>query len=61
MMTETSLVLAVVSRIVADSSRIVPMKTKHQVATMLVRSSGAVICQRLFRRLAPRMRLASSS
>ena len=35
MMTETTLVLAVVSMIVADSSRITPMKMKHQVATTL--------------------------
>ena len=42
-MTETTLVLAVVSMIVAESSRITPIKTKHQVATRLVRNSGAVI------------------
>ena len=51
MITETSLVLAVVSRIVADSSRIVPTKTKHQAATTLVRSSGAVMSHK---RLEPR-------
>ena len=61
MITETSLVSAVVSRMVADSSRIVPMKTKHQVAMTLVRSSGAVIVRSVVSRVAPRMRLASSS
>ena len=43
MMTEMSFVSAVVSRIVADSSRMVPMNTKHQVATTFERSSGAVM------------------
>jgi hypothetical protein len=61
MMTETSLVLAVVSMIVADSSRMAPMKMKHQVATTLERSSGAVMWRNAVSRDAPRMRLASAS
>ena len=52
---------AVVSMIVAESSRIAPMKMKHQVAMTLLPSSGVVICQSARPRLAPRMRPASSS
>ena len=44
----------------ADSSRITPTKMKHQVAITLVRNSGAVMRQSVFRRVEPRMRLASS-
>ena len=47
--------------IAADNSRITPMKMKHQVAITPVRSSGAVIRHSDCSRLAPRMRLASSS
>jgi hypothetical protein len=43
MITETSLVSAVVRRMVADSSRIVATKTKHQAVITLVRKSGVVI------------------
>ena len=59
--TEITLVSEVNSMIAADSSRITPTKTKHQVAITLVRNSGAVICQSDRSRVAPRMRLASSS
>ena len=61
MITATTLVLAVVSMIVADNSRMTPMKTKHQVATTLARNNGAVICHKDFSRVAPKIRLASSS
>ena len=47
--------------IAADNSRMTPTKMKHHVAITLVRNSGAVICQSARRRVAPRMRLASSS
>ena len=59
--TEITLVSEVNSMIAADSSRIVPTKMKHQVAITLVRSSGAVIWRSACSRVAPRMRLASSS
>ena len=42
--TEITLVSEVNSMIAADSSRMVPTNTKHQVAITEVRSSGAVIC-----------------
>ena len=47
--------------IAADNSRMTPTKIKHQVATTPVRRSGAVICHSERSRVAPRMRLASSS
>src|SRR5207247_2510349 len=56
-----TLVLGVKRMIDADSSRITPMKTKHQVAMMPLRASGAVISPSTRRRPAPRMRPASSS
>ena len=59
--TDTTLVSEVNSITAADNSRMVPTKTKHQVAITAVRSSGAVICQSARSRVAPRMRLASSS
>ncbi len=61
MITETSLVSAVVSRIVADNSRIVPIKMKHQVAITFERRRGAVMVRSVFMRVAPRIRPASSS
>ncbi len=59
--TDTTLVSDVNSMIAADSSRMVDTKMKHQVASTLVRSSGAVTCSNACSRVAPRMRLASSS
>src|ERR1700688_3517782 len=58
MMTETSLVWAVVSMIVADSSRMTPMKMKHHAVTTLVRKRGAVICHSDCSRVAPKMLVA---
>jgi hypothetical protein len=49
------------STIAADNSRITPMKMKHQVAITPVRNSGAVIWSSYCSRVAPRIRLASSS
>jgi hypothetical protein len=45
----------------ADSSRMTPMKTKHQVAMIPLRASGAVISRSTRSLPAPRMRPASSS
>ena len=59
--TEIVLVCAVKSRIVADSSRIEPMKMRIQVAITPLRISGAVMSTSARRRVAPKMRLASSS
>ena len=61
MVTETVLVRAVKSRIVAESSRIEPMKMRIHVATTPLRMSGAVISASVRRRVAPKMRPASSS
>ena len=61
MVTEIVLVRAVNSRIVAESSRIDPMKMKIQVAMTPFLISGAVISNRARSRVAPKMRLASSS
>ena len=58
--TEITLVSEVNSMMAADSSRITPTKMKHQVAITLVRNSGAVMSRSVRRRVAPRMRLASS-
>ena len=59
--TEIVLVCAVKSRIVAESSRIEPMKMKIQVAITPLRMSGAVMSTSARSRVAPKMRLASSS
>ena len=59
--TEITLVLGVKRMIEADSSRMTPMKMKHQVAMMPLRASGAVISRSTRSRPAPRMRPASSS
>src|SRR3954471_24076204 len=59
--TEITLVSEVNSMTAADSSRMVPTNTKHQVAITEVRSSGAVISRSARSRVAPRIRLASSS
>ena len=59
--TETVLVRAVNSRIVADSSRIEPMKISIHVVTKPLRISGPVMSTRARSRVAPKMRLASSS
>jgi len=59
--TEITFVFGVKRMIDADSSRITPMKTKHQVAMIPLRASGAVISPRTRRRPAPRTRAASSS
>ena len=59
--TEIVLVRAVNSRIVAESSRIEPMKIKIQVAITPLRMSGVVMSKSARSRVAPRMRLASSS
>src|SRR5262249_55610740 len=61
MTTDITLVLGVNRMIDADSSLMTPMKTKHQVAMMPLRASGAVISASTRRRPAPRMRPASSS
>ena len=61
MVTEIVLVRAVNSRIVAESSRIEPMKMKIQVAITPLRISGAVMSTSARSRVAPKMRLASSS
>jgi hypothetical protein len=45
----------------ADSSRITPMKMKHQAAMTPLRASGAVMSRRMRSRPAPRIRPASSS
>src|SRR5215472_242304 len=58
--TEITLVSDVNSMMAADSSRITPMNMKHQVAITLVRNRGAVMRPRVPRRVAPRIRLASS-
>ena len=60
MSTESTLVSEVNSIMAAESSRITPTKMKHQVASTLVRRSGAVITMSVCRREEPRMRLASS-
>src|SRR5262249_60332506 len=60
MSTEITLVSEVNSMMAADNSRMTPTKMKHQVASTLVRSSGAVIRQSVPRREEPRIRLASS-
>ena len=59
--TDMTLVLGVKRMIDADSSRMTPMKMKHQVAMMPLLASGAVISPSTRRRPAPRMRPASSS
>ena len=59
--TEIVLVRAVKSRIVAESSRIEPMKMKIQVAITPLRMSGAVMSTSARSRVAPKIRLASSS
>ncbi len=59
--TEIVLVRAVNSRIVADSSRIEPMKMKIQVAITPLRMSGVVMSNSARSRVAPSMRLASSN
>ncbi len=59
--TEIVLVRAVNNRIVADSSRIDPMKINIQVAITPLRISGAVMSKSARKRVAPKMRLASSS
>ena len=59
--TEITLVSDVNSMMAADNSRMTPTKMKHQVAITPVRSSGAVIWRSALRRVAPRIRLASSS
>src|SRR5215472_8519096 len=61
MVTETVLVRAVKSRIVAESSRIDPTKIRIHVATTPLRMSGAVMSIRVRIRVAPKMRPASSS
>src|SRR5262249_40405784 len=58
--TEMTFVSEVNRMIAAESSRITPTKMKHQVAITLVRNSGAVMWPSACRRVAPRMRLASS-
>src|ERR1041384_5025158 len=58
--TEITLVSEVNRMMAADNSRITPTKMKHQVAITLVRNSGAVMWPSDCRRVAPRMRLASS-
>src|SRR5262245_59546723 len=59
--TETTLVSEVNSMTAAESSRMVETKMKHQVASTLVRNRGAVTWRSACSRVAPRMRLASSS
>src|SRR5437867_480798 len=61
MVTETVLVRAVKSSMVADSSRMEPMKISIQVATTPLRISGAVMSASTRRRDAPKTRPASSS
>ena len=61
MVTEIVLVRAVNRRIVADNSRIEPIKMNIQVAITPLRISGAVMSNSARRRVAPNMRLASSS
>src|SRR5204863_826140 len=61
MVTEIVLVRAVNSRIVAESSRIDPMKMRTQVATTPLRMSGPVMSASVRRRVAPKMRPASSN
>jgi len=45
----------------AESSRMTPMKMKHQAAMMPLRARGAVTSRRMRSRPAPRIRPASSS
>src|SRR6185437_203104 len=61
MVTDTVLVFAVKSRMVAESSRMEPMKMNIQVAITPLRMSGAVTSTSARIRVAPKMRLASSS
>ena len=56
MITDTTFVSAVVSMIVADSSPITPIRTKHHVTMTLVRISGAVMRHNDPSRVAPKMR-----
>ena len=59
--TDITLVAGVNRMIEADSSRMTPMKMKHQAAMIPLRASGAVTSRRTRSRPAPRMRPASSS
>src|SRR5439155_21525364 len=61
MVTETVLVRAVNNRIVADSSRMEPIKIRIQVVITPLRISGTVMSTSARARLAPKMRLASSN
>ena len=61
MVTEIVLVRAVKRRMVAESSRIEPMKMKIQVAMTPFLMRGAVMRMRVPSRVAPKIRLASSS
>jgi hypothetical protein len=61
MTTETTFDFGANNRIAALSSRITPMKMKDQAAISPERASGAVTSLRDMSRLAPIIRLASSS